>query len=703
MGGGDGDSAAGSSNNGTESIPELDGGNDETAMHQSDLPCVGALKAISYQKSLDVMKKLPTRDRRKLRYRLHLSKEIKKLEPWQQRARDVHWTQLVELMDELYEKSDSYIWDKPGMKHKEMHVPEETVAFMAGAMGMRENIWYVPIHNGCRVRVLDAAESEGPNRKVILSGSERVVELVANRILRAQSLQATGDPLIDIRKPPVPIYPSIEALRRRNLPVPLIRGVWDDDYDLSEKPVFLDRILPSHHTLGNVREFAEFVEDVTRAKKLPRFYQKYDPDNPEAHHLQQRIERTLVALFKNDTHQRLISTGALNLALSYLCKHEFLSSAREIFSKSEHLVTVDTFNILLQSTARRQDLAKFRDFLNDMMRMHIRPNTGTWLAFVDCLVSPPAKKSLINHILSKGYIAHLRGQRSLLQLTVEDSFLEHLESGQSVDAFLNKMSKSQETNWFNTALLNKMFSVIVRLKDLDALERLFDISLERGLAIDSSTLRQILVLFRSNVSMAVQYTLRCMNAPTFRLGADSYEKLFLIAFKARCYNICRVLWRYACINGFVSFKMKQSVLVSLARHEPHKKKDIVSNLWSVSAGKIIVGLDLKLPDLRLPSSILDYLPPEFHEYPLAYLLSGHNNSNQDPKKAKTTRSRLASDLVYRDIKMGMHYYPQEPLGVTLEAASVMDNEWWETPRPTQWMVQNAIQVPVVKRLRSPRW
>lgn len=652
----------------------------------------------SRERSLEYMERLPTWDRRKLRYRLHINKEVQKLEPWKQRRRTVHWTQLLDQLEDLQAQSEDRMLDKPGTKHREILVPEETVVYLAGMTGMRENIWYVPIHNGCRVRVLDAIESDGPCRKVVLSGSERVVELVANEISQAQNLQATGDPLIDVRKPPVRIYPSIEALRLNNLPVPLIRGVWESHDELSERPVFMDSILPSHLTLTNVREFSEYVEDISRSKRYPRFSQKYDSTHPERHHHLQRAEKALVELFRQDENKRLISTGALNIALSFLCKHEFLSSAREVFSKAEHLATADTFNILLRSAARRQDLANFRDILTEMAGSHVQPNADTWLAFIDCVVFPPAKKYLVERLISSGYLSSIRGRRTLFLLTVEDTFLEHLERGQSVDSFFDKMGASEGTDWVNGALLYKMFSVIVRLKNYEALDRLIDISLHHGWPMGNSTPRLVLGLFRSNIFSALHFVLRCIGSPSFQMNDDAYEKLFLIAFKARSYNVCRVLWRYACMEGRVSYKMRQSVLTSLVRNEPQKRKNVIADLWSVSAGKVIVGMDLHLPDIRLPQSILEYIPPEYHEYPLSYLLSGYKPMGNE----RDTQLRFGSDLVSRDIKVGPRYEPQESLALMLHAAAFIDHEWNNTPRPTHWMIQNAIQVPVVKRLRS-RW
>jgi hypothetical protein len=53
------------------------------------------------------------------------------------------------------------MWPK-FIKHRVIHIPEETVTLLSGAVDMEENIWHMFILNGCRIRVLDATESGSP-------------------------------------------------------------------------------------------------------------------------------------------------------------------------------------------------------------------------------------------------------------------------------------------------------------------------------------------------------------------------------------------------------------------------------------------------------------------------------------------------------------------------------------------------------------
>ncbi|KAL4892115.1 hypothetical protein BDV59DRAFT_193964 [Aspergillus ambiguus] len=635
-------------------------------------------------KALVAMKRLSVRDRRKLRYRVFLSKQL------QERGvknRPNQWAKIRDLLEQLQE--DARVWTKKGTRQKELLIPEETVALLAGVtdMAMKENIWYVPVHNGCRVHVLHPRESEGQYRKVILSGSERVVELVGDRIMHARDLQAAGAPLVDIRKPRVPVFPSIDALKRKGHPVPLVRGVWDF-YTARGRPAKFDLILAASENLSTVREFAEHVEELTRSQALS--YKRVN-GRPQAPHAR-RVAKAVVKLLLDDANRDLLSTAALNRALAFLCEHDFLRFAKMVFLRAEHIATVDTFNILLKSAAKRQDAQFFRQYLLVMSRMNIRPDSYTWVAFLDCLVSPKAKANVLIYALQKGYLNQTGAVRSALQLTIQDTFLTHLESGKSVDSFFNMAIDTYGTNWFPPSLINQMFSVTVRLKDFQAMDRLLEICRQQGFSLNGSTINQIVLLFRSDIFSALRYLWRCSDQPEKKLGKDAWERLFLVAFKGRHYNICRVLWRYACINEAVTYKMKQAVLSSLARNVARKKGKDIDNVWRTSAGKIIVGVDLHLASYPQKSSVLDCVPPEFHENPVSYLASGFKADGEDRQR----QLRLAATLTQRDIEVGSWYRATRPLGIMLEAAAVMDREWKDAPRPTQWLMQNAINVPVTQ-------
>ncbi|KAB8269828.1 hypothetical protein BDV30DRAFT_229528 [Aspergillus minisclerotigenes] len=644
-------------------------------------PLAAPPKIHSHERARATMKSLSVRDRRKLRCRLFFTKRMNPEAKW----RWTLWTKLEELFERM--EQNTTVWKKRGTKHKEMLLPEETVALLAGAtdMAMKENVWYVPVHNGCKVHVLHPRESEGQYRKVVLSGSERVVELVGDRIAHAKSLQEMGDPLVDIRKPPIPVFPSLETMARKNIPIPIIRGVWDF-YKSAKDPANLGTLLPLSQNLSSVREFAEHVDEVARS--LPSH-----KASPEYSH-QKQVAKSLLSLFQNERYHGYLSTAALNTALSFLLDHEFVRYARMIFLRAEHVVTVDSFNILLKFAAQKQDMRLFRQFLLTMPRLNIRPNPYTWLTFLDCLVSPKAKANLVSRMMQKGYLNESSAMRTALQVTIQNTFRAHLESGKSVDSFFNMLIETQGTNWFPPSLINQMLNVAARRKDFSAMERLLQICKQQGFAVKGSTVNQIVLLFRKDIFSLLRFLFRFIDRPERVLTKDSWEKLFLMAFKGRHYNICRVLWRYACMYRGVTYNMRQSVLTSLLRNTPFRKTGGQYNqLWLTSAGKVIVGIDLHLPNYPLNESFADLVPSEFSRNPVASLATGFKPTGGEREKQQL----LASKLTLRDTEVGPMYRPSRSLNIMLEAAAVLDQEWNTVPRPTQWLMQNAIKVSVKRK------
>ncbi|KAJ5643796.1 uncharacterized protein N7484_006303 [Penicillium longicatenatum] len=637
-----------------------------------------------------LISKLSVRDRRKLRYGDYVRRT---------RGQGLFggsmdgWNDMKVLLEEV--QNDPRTEPKKSTRSKELQIPEETVALLAGIMdtSMKENIWYVHVRNGCKVQILHPREGDGANRKAILTGSEHVMELVEARIRSAQTAQDSGDPLADIRKPPVPMFMEREVLSRKNIPAPLIRGVWSWQRH-AEVPLTLKDVLALRSSLTSVKEFAERVEDLTSARGPPTLGALASRNQKWAPHANQ-ISRLLLDLFRHG--QQIISTAALNRALEYLCEHEQLNAARYVFLKAEHVATVDTYNVLLRSAARRHDTWAFRKFLNLMPRANIRPNPNTWLALLSALTTSNAKASLITHMVQNGFMTDVKVIRTALQLTIQDSLLVHLESGQDVESFVALMEKTHGAGWFSSSLLGQMVSVAARCQNFAAVDALLKICAEQSFEVDSSILNQILPMCRANILTALHYTYECAKFPSFRFVPQIWERLFLIAFKSQHYNICRVLWRYACMDGSVTSDMRKTVLGSLTRNASYKKGNQMSEIWRLDAGKIIVGMDVHFEDYRIRKSVLKNVPSEFHDMPLSFLSSGYKPHGED----RLHQLQVAKYLVDRDIRYGASTYePINSVSIMLQAAAVIDREWKGIPRPLTWRLQNAIHVPI---RRNQNW
>ncbi|KAL2868347.1 uncharacterized protein BJX67DRAFT_380152 [Aspergillus lucknowensis] len=627
--------------------------------------------------------KLPPRENRKVLRRAFWMRKVAPEE------RVVLYKRLRKMLEAVERRGEARDWktvnpaSKRESQRREILVPDETVAILAGiskefmAAG---NIWYVLLHHGCKVHVLPAAESVGQYRKVILSGSDWVTKLIESRIKQTQELQERGDALIDIRKPPVPVFPSLQALERKGSSPPLVRGVWHLRAD-SRPPVLLNLVVSNSKSLSTVRDFVEHVEQLTNS--LPGSNTN-GPPHPK------RVALALWALFTNEEKRHLISTTALNIAVSFLVKHGLRSYAQGLFVRGEHVLTIDTFNILLNSAASRQHLPFFSRVLRIMARLRIRPNASTWLAYLDCLVSPTARTNLVRQMEQKGYLQDPTVMRQVLLHMIQDLFAQHLKDGRSVDEFVRKAVKTVGRAWFPASLTTQMFRVTAQLRDVSAMRRLLEVCKENGLPVTSATICQVIRFFPNDTFSALDCALQCLENANWKLSKEAYEQLFLNAFRNRHYNICRVLWRYACMDGAVTYGMRSEVSFFLTQNVGKKGVPEQENIWRTSAGKVIVGVDLHLPKYPLQKSLLKNIPTEFHGNPVSSLMG--NSMLQGVERTK--QRRAATAIIKHDIEIGSWYTPKYPLANMLEAAAQLDKEWSDVPRPRNWLMQNAIHVPV---------
>ncbi|KAI2793220.1 hypothetical protein POX_b03271 [Penicillium oxalicum] len=580
-----------------------------------------------------------------------------------------------------------------GTKYKEMLVPEETVALLAGAStpgkAAEENLWHLPVRHGCLVQVLPPERGDGLCRKVVLHGSEGTLEAVEEMIKRQQERQAKGDPLVEIQRPPVPIVASAQKLRKLKRPVPLIRAVWATSQD-DRHPPYVTKIIEQSPSISSVKEFADHIEDLVSAR-LTHPIRAARLEGSSEIPLPRRVAEHIGRLFRRDSLRKYLSTAALNSALRYLYKHEFLHIARDVFGAAEYLATVDSYNVLLRSAALRQDRRMFEFFLQAMAKRRICPNADTWLVLLQAMLTQKSKAAIIKEMAKKGYLKDISTTRSALQLTISDSFFVHLESGQDVHSFFELMVKTNGADWFTASLLSQMLNVTLRLKNYPAMQELLDICDEYHLDMNSSCLMQVLHMTSDDIFAALEHTMRIMKRSSFKINREVMSKLFFMAYNGFHYNLCRVLWHYACLQDLVTQDMRNLVLDSLVRNASlETASEDIRKIWHVCAGKVIVRRDSRAR-FRIKPEHLEQLPSEHRDNPFLYLVSGYKNLG--PERA--LQLQLAKVFINRDVLTNSR--PRFPLALMLEAAAVMDQEWRGKPWPLAWMLQNSIGIPTTRQ------
>ena len=620
-------------------------------------------------------------------------------------ALTIHWTHLMYFLETLCRRPDETGRNTPGLESKKIDVPEEIVAYMAGVpkgiVERRDNIYY---HNGCRVHALGVDMNKGSHRKLILTGSKAQIASVEEYISETQERLTAGDPFLSMRKPLVSIYHRPSPAPEERGKAPVIRGVWA--VSLREEPT-----PPIEHgdgisiaAVSDTKELTELVEDLIETQNYRvNVKRKEYHAKPVAPFHYQVVDSTLRGLFRLEQNRPFMSTGAVNMALTFFCEHGLLYSARDVLVRAQHLVTADSFATLLRSAAKNEDPAMFHDTLIAMAKQHVRPNRRTWAAFTLFFGPTEEKEYVLRYVMSEGLSNHKESEGPFTLTKIADSFSAHLKNGQTVDTFMEALLKTELETTITSILLFEIACVLVALKDFAALGRLVDIIVERLLPLDTSIpVRALSAMDGKDVFTAVELLFRCMRHPTFRMNSHVYRELYHVARKGECYNLCRVAYRYACMSGMVDLNLKRLVQSSLVSHIPFRPDEDGGFFRAV--GKVALGVDMYEKYFQLPDSIREYMPPEYHEFPVAYFISGRPQLSalQWGKKKRMeqfetdTRWRFAHDLVRRDIHVGPKYFAVNSLPLMLDAAALIDQEWKGQPRPIRWLIQNAIRVPIAR-------
>ncbi|GAM39046.1 hypothetical protein TCE0_034r10271 [Talaromyces pinophilus] len=587
-----------------------------------------------------------------------------------------HWTEFMARLERMH--NETIVTPTKGFR-KEILLREETVAFFSGTTRSMENIWYVRVRNGCKVQVLDSLESEGIYRKVVLSGTKRVIELVEKQFQQYDE---------QIRHSAFsPVVPSMLALRQQGVTPPLVRGWW---YNAPNN---------DNHTMVSEPAPGTVVNSIRKFNMLVEQWVYYEPRVKGYWHTT-RVKDELVDLFTRPGNKLYLSSNALHLALTWLTEHEFLDSARMVFEAAKAVSTTNTFNIFLRSTAKRQDPWYFRHVLMEMEKAGLQPNGHTWLALLKSLVSPGPRRQLMRRMKELGLTKDKRVLHDMIGHDLSLMVSTFLEEGNDIQAFLETLERDYGSDIMTTNLFNEILNAVFLRRDFDLTADILK-SYERfGLALNARTFTAALSIFY-RIGPTVEVMTPYLRDHEHLLHHRHYDMLFLDAIASNAINACRVIWRYASMRGETSPTMRYIVLSSLLGKATGQGAKHVINPEHIHhhIGALVIGLDY--PQTPPSTKAASLVPLQYQSNPIIYLLR-----NRD-KMTMSERNKLAKALMENDIERGQQYQPLEPFTVMLDAAVRLDSSpeySWDRPKegnyagmknlPTMEILKHVIDVPV---------
>jgi pentatricopeptide repeat protein len=436
-------------------------------------------------------------------------------------------------------------------------------------------------------------------------------------------------------------------------------------------------------------EFANYVEKLTSIH-MPN----------HVHHLLYRkgeqhvktVVGILREIFTDPECKSSLSRMAFKMALDYFVKTSNIADARAIFVLMDMMeIEMDPgiFNILLRGAAKNDDLHNFQLVLHLMLRRGISPNGRTWTAFLMANHDFRIKRYIMSEMKAKGLLAHPYIMRRVCQEFVIQEVNASVDLGLSQEDFLNHMDSQYGNNWLTADNGNRVLHALGARGLISRCWEFLQAMNNRSVRIESVSVNTVLnhCKQQTNISGAIEIMRLLPSLTEFEPDQFTYHTLFEMAWRARRYNIARVVWKYACLNAATTRRMRVLVTQSLiyAAQNPGPKSSEMQ-IWNQQAGLVITH------------GVFDHPSPNWDgpSYGQRFVL--HPEKNVSRKEIFEAASRH----VERDFEVFNSWAPRQPFGDILVQALELDLRWHETRVRTgeearfDWKIEEAIVVPLYK-------
>lgn len=545
---------------------------------------------------------------------------------------------------------------------------EDVIPVFARDVG--ETLWDIKVRSGCEMHILGEEEAIGVYRPVLLRGSPSSIEM-AKEVVSEWSRQLplgvrehNGDMLLC----------GAAALEYKESEPLLVRKVWVKDRKLRQIRVG-DIPCPEAWT---TLSFADYVADLVKStvsRSMERHL--YKKDKPHVVMVREKV----VELFTNPRYDDIISVQAFNDTLNFLYKHNMISTMRTLFVRMESLrlrMLPETFNIMLRSAAVRRDLHHYTTLLRLMIQKGYQPNEGSWVALLMTVPSRAVQLRIESNMREKGLLRSPTTVQGITTLTVPGELIGHLNSGQDLPNFIKRIDGTYGPDWMSVSTLNGVLDVLGERGSFSQVSDAIMLFLERNIRPNTVSLNTLLSHCHRQGDLNEAIQLMHYFALDLRVPADgiTYHNLFMLAWKARQYNVCRTVWRHACMKAAVSYRMQELMLRSLIRNTP-SKPNTRGEMWIVSAGKVIAGVAPK------PGTVAKLI---------GWSETGHQREEN---------LALAKEVLAQDLAAVLRHRPAHPLTQQLTEALALDRHWTHTDlwkkTSTMWKLENAVNISLIPR------
>ncbi|PYH43560.1 uncharacterized protein BP01DRAFT_358533 [Aspergillus saccharolyticus JOP 1030-1] len=300
--------------------------------------------------------------------------------------------------------------------------------------------------------------------------------------------------------------------------------------------------------------------------------------------------------------------------------------------------------------------------------------------------------AVVNSLQQQGMLQRTTHVRTALRAVIHELLVNHLRDGGDMNSFLEMLARDYDTAWWSSSMVNQMMCAVMRVKNPQARDQLFQFCRQNGIRIEPYTfLLFVSTCNKGNIIQALRYLHQTMDDPMRDLNVAGWTRLFLHAWHGGYFNISRVIWRYACMRGH-AHRIAERVYGSLLYEAGPE-----TTFHKAIAARLILGIDLGMP--RPTKADVSYdlagLPTEFSDDPMRYICTKVDANDRD------NQLNVSEAILARDQKVARVYAPRVPFLTMLDAATFVDLEWKEmsreAPLTLEWMRDNIVSVELVAR------
>ncbi|KAJ9619951.1 hypothetical protein H2203_008226 [Taxawa tesnikishii (nom. ined.)] len=610
-------------------------------------------------------------------------------------------------------------------KHIErLSLPEGTRGTYVG--DLNELVLETMLLTDCHIQILhiDEQATKGFD-SILLSGTPTSIRLAKQRLNNVIDVMSHEN-LNERGRLETYSVDSVEKARE-TLVRPLVRAVWNQYQYPDAAHRAEEAVVPATWT---VVSFANYVDDLVKShmSRLTRrnIYDAHGPSIPANQHVHS-VTDILVKLFCDPERLPVISPHACRSAIEFLTEHRKFPEARQIFQAldtSTFHFQPSLFHVFMRAASDEQDLHNYAFALRLMLRRNLKPTWETWIPLVNLVASRSNKdaRHIAHDMRVKGLLVSPAAKMALAQVFVEHDYSAWIARGNTTSAFFEHYDRAWGgPEWLTPSTANRMLTIKAARGQMNTASRILDELEARGRRATVASLNILLTCCarQGNVAAAMAFTTRLLQSyrgvHCIRPDGTTFRQLFVLTWQRRCYNLLRVVWRYACMAGHIDYRTQSTMETNITQYAPDTSDRAVSRglTFRANAAKVAVGLAVRV-DVKVPASLQHELgdePARIDEKLLKDLLKkigAQKKPEWDWREMpdQMLRKRTLQWLVKADMEVVGKLVPVRPLHELLAEAWEKDEDMkakgTATEASIEWLLDQAVDVPVKRKMEIER-